>query len=86
MKLKELLNLITKKHILGKLIAKIYVIEYQKRGLPHAHILIFLHEDDKTEFENIDLIISAQIPNPIRFPQLFATVSKCNYFSQFNKM
>lgn len=26
----------------GKVIAYIYTIEYQKRGLPHAHILIIL--------------------------------------------
>ncbi len=23
-----------------------YHIEYQKRGLPHSHLLMFLHEDD----------------------------------------
>jgi hypothetical protein len=40
-KLKELINDIHKKHILGRTIAKIYVIKFQKCGLPHAHILIF---------------------------------------------
>ena len=28
--------------IFGKVIAYIYIIEYQKRGLPHAHILLIL--------------------------------------------
>jgi hypothetical protein len=32
-----------KKHVLGKVIAQINVIEFQKRGLPHAHILLILH-------------------------------------------
>jgi hypothetical protein len=41
-KLNELINDIHKKHILGRTIAGIYVIECQKRGLLHAHILIFL--------------------------------------------
>ncbi|KAH9541362.1 hypothetical protein CY35_14G059600 [Sphagnum magellanicum] len=41
-KLKELINDIHKNHILGRTIAGIYVVEFQKRGLPHAHILIFL--------------------------------------------
>jgi hypothetical protein len=41
-KLKELINDIHKKHILGCTIAGINVIEFQKRGLSHAHILIFL--------------------------------------------
>jgi hypothetical protein len=44
-KLKELINDIHKKHILGRTIAGIYVIEFQKRGLPHAHNLIFFTED-----------------------------------------
>jgi hypothetical protein len=46
-KLKELINDIRKKHILGRSIARIYVVEFQKRGLPHAHILIFFTEDYK---------------------------------------
>jgi hypothetical protein len=44
-KLKELINDIHKKHILGRTIAGIYVVEFQKRGLPHAHIFIFFTED-----------------------------------------
>ena len=42
----------------------VYTIEYQKRGLSYAHILIFLHPNDKhpTPTE-IDRIISAAIPN-----------------------
>jgi hypothetical protein len=46
-KLKKLINDIHKKHILGCMIAGIYVVEFQKRGLPHAHILIFFTEDYK---------------------------------------
>ena len=40
MKLKELLNDICNKHVLGKPLAHVYTIEIQKRGLPHAHILV----------------------------------------------
>lgn len=44
----------------------IYTIEFQKRGLPHAHILIFLHPDYKyPSSEDIDRIISAEIPDDI---------------------
>jgi hypothetical protein len=46
-KVKELINDIKKKHILGCTIAGINVIEFQKRGLSHAHILIFFVEDYK---------------------------------------
>ena len=47
LKLKSLLgDIIGKKcrrGIFGKVIGHIHVIEYQKRGLPHAHILLILH-------------------------------------------
>ena len=33
--------------VLGKVIANVHVIEFQKRGLPHAHILIILAPEDK---------------------------------------
>lgn len=41
------------------------VIEFQKRGLPHSHILLILAHDDKpTTADDIDTIVSAEIPNP----------------------
>jgi hypothetical protein len=64
-KLKELINDIHKKHILGCMIVGIYVIEFQKRGLPHAHILIFFAEDFKPHIvEDVDRMISAELLNP----------------------
>jgi hypothetical protein len=43
-----------------------YTVEWQKRGLPHAYILLYLYLDEKhpTPIE-IDKIISAQIPNKL---------------------
>jgi len=63
-KLKELINDIHKKHIFERTIARIYVIEFQKRGLLHAHILIFFTEDYKPHtVEDVDRMISAELPN-----------------------
>jgi hypothetical protein len=63
-KLKELINDIHEKHILGRMIAGIYVIEFQKCGLPHAHILIFFAEDCKPHtVEDVDRMISVELPN-----------------------
>jgi hypothetical protein len=49
--------------------ACIYTIEYQKRNLPHIHLLLFLdHGDDSyRQFltaDNIDNIILAELPSP----------------------
>jgi hypothetical protein len=54
-----------------------YTIEFQKRGLPHAHILIFLHPASKYPTPaDIDKIISAEIPNPETDQELYNLVKK----------
>ena len=71
--LKELLD--SQKGIFGKVIAHMYVIEFQKRGLPHAHILLIVDTDDKPHTpEFIDTIVSAEIPDPVAFPILHQIV------------
>ncbi len=63
-KLKELINDIHKKHIMGCTNVGIYVIECQKRGLPHAHIFIFFVENYKPHIiEDVDHMISAELSN-----------------------
>jgi hypothetical protein len=41
-KLEELKNKLFQKDILGKVRAYVYVVEFQKRGLPHAHFLLIM--------------------------------------------
>ena len=53
----------------------IYTIEFQKRGLPHAHIIIFLSPEDKIlTSEDVDRIISAEIPDEEEDPSLYKVV------------
>lgn len=47
MKLRELCKDLFHHNCLGTTCARFYVIEYQKRGLPHAHILLIFKEEDK---------------------------------------
>ncbi|CAN1188394.1 hypothetical protein LINPERPRIM_LOCUS35369 [Linum perenne] len=57
-------------------VADVQAIEFQKRGLPHAHILIFFSADDKIHSTSqIDSIISAEIPDSITDPQCYAAVT-----------
>ncbi|GFT86759.1 helitron_like_N domain-containing protein [Trichonephila clavipes] len=46
----------------------------KKRGLPHAHILVWLK--DRIRPEEIDQIISAEIPDPLIDQELFDIVTK----------
>ncbi|XP_027108916.2 uncharacterized protein [Coffea arabica] len=68
---------ITKKKIFGEVAACVYVIEFQKRGLPHAHMLIILKPEYKPlNPEAYDMIVSAEIPDPAKQPHLHFLVMK----------
>jgi hypothetical protein len=77
LKLKEYIHDISTKHVLGKCLAYIYSIEFQKRGLPHAHMLVILAEEDKiTTADHVDDVVCAEIPDPVTHPRLHAIVMK----------
>ena len=66
-----------KKKIFGKVEVLICTIEFQKRGLPHAHILLTLNEQDKiVNAIDIDEVVSAEIPNIHAHPTLHEYVVK----------
>ncbi|GBM52915.1 hypothetical protein AVEN_197220-1 [Araneus ventricosus] len=72
MKLTELLDDITKRNLFGRVISYIYAIEIQKRGLPHAHILLTLDTYSKIRTkDDIDKYVSVELPDPIADPTLF---------------
>ena len=60
-KRKELLRLIKEEGIFGHCVAHVAVIEFQKRGAPHMHLLFWIENFDETP-QNIDNVISAEIP------------------------
>ncbi|RDX46956.1 hypothetical protein OH76DRAFT_1324665, partial [Lentinus brumalis] len=56
-------------------VAQVYTIEFQKRGLPHMHLLIFLDRRDKLlDAAAVDSAIRATWPDPISEPALFQAV------------
>ncbi|XP_057426450.1 uncharacterized protein LOC130719869 [Lotus japonicus] len=75
-KLQRLMVGLKKGEYFGKVSAGMYTIEFQKRGLPHAHILLWLAPSSKLNRpELIDSFISAELPDPIACPKLFDVVS-----------
>ncbi|KAK7300142.1 hypothetical protein RJT34_10977 [Clitoria ternatea] len=63
--------------IFGKIVGYVCTVEFQKRGLPHAHILLFMHPSDRPRSpEDIDKYISAEIPDKQAYPTLFEAVQK----------
>ncbi len=74
----EFLDDLIKKGVKGKVKAYMWVIEFQKRGLPHCHLLLCYEDDDKIRTpEQLDQSISAVIPNP-RDTQLHDVITKFN--------
>ena len=64
--------------MLGRCVSKINVIEFQKRGKPHSHILIHLDDTDKLRTaSDVDSLVSAELPDPNLFPDLYEVVSSC---------
>nr|KAJ0203081.1 hypothetical protein LSAT_V11C500297320 [Lactuca sativa] len=76
-KLDSLIKDIRENKIFGIVQGVVYTIEFQKRGLPHCHICLFMHADSKRPtVEYIDPIISAEIPNTNEDPELYSLVSE----------
>ncbi|GJW79427.1 DNA helicase [Tanacetum coccineum] len=61
----------------GKIIAIVYAVEFQKRGLPHCHTLIWVDENYRIQnHEDIDAFISAELPLPEVDPVCHRIVSE----------
>ncbi|XP_059223034.1 uncharacterized protein LOC131996874 [Stomoxys calcitrans] len=74
LKVQKLLHLINKSHIFGPPRCHMYTIEWQKRGLPHVHLLVWLV--NKIRPNQIDSVISAELPVKEDDPVLFEIVKK----------
>ncbi|XP_071939243.1 uncharacterized protein [Coffea arabica] len=65
------------KKIFGEVAACVYVIEFQKGGFPHAHLLLILKPQFKLlNPQSYDRIVSAELPNPHQYPNLYFLVLK----------
>ena len=74
-KLKLFMKDIVQRSKLGRKSGYTYSIEFQKRGLPHCHLLLILNPEDKIRnAEDIDTIVNAEIPDREVFSDAYETV------------
>ncbi|KAF3634153.1 hypothetical protein FXO37_26634 [Capsicum annuum] len=70
-KLKDLKDQIIKKEIFGSVAAHVFVVEFQKRGLPHIHLLLIFKEGHKiASADQYDRYISAELSDKDKYPKL----------------
>ena len=71
-------------HVLGRVVAHMNVIEFQKRGLPHVHILLILADCDRIMSpEFVDSAVCAELPPG---PDSTSTECETNQRSRLQKI
>lgn len=64
MKVDSLIKDLMSGSVFGPIVGYVYTIEFQKRGLPHCHMLFIMRDDNKLlSSTDVDKYISAEIPN-----------------------
>nr|GEW93979.1 DNA helicase [Tanacetum cinerariifolium] len=77
MKIHQFINFIRDAQPFGKIIAVLYTVEFQKRGLPHCHTLIWIDESMRVQRDqDIDAYISAELPSKDVDPEGHRVVSE----------
>ena len=83
--LAEFLKEIIVKQLFGRVVGWVYTIEFQKRGLPHAHCLFTLapaskfnvmDEEEEELIRRIDEAVCAELPSIRQQKEMFDLVTK----------
>ena len=64
LKVHKMAEMLKSEMIFGKAQAWLYSIEWQKCGLPHCHLLLWLSADHRITPDKINNVICAEIPDP----------------------
>ena len=80
-----LIHDLTKNHIFGYCLSHFAVTEFQKRGLPHGHVLKIIDSCDRPRTpSDVDCYVSAELPDVTKEPEYFNLVTQhmihsCNH-------
>ncbi len=75
LKFKAMMEDIVVRQIFGAVQGFVWRIEWQARGLPHVHLLIILLRAINS-CRQIDAVVSAEVPDPAIFPELYCVVKE----------
>ncbi|GJS88090.1 DNA helicase [Tanacetum coccineum] len=77
MKIHQFIHYLRDAQPFGKTVAVLYTVEFQKRGLPHCHTLLWIDESVRVRRdEDIDIYISAELPSKETDPECHRIVSE----------
>ncbi|RYR46624.1 hypothetical protein Ahy_A07g032375 [Arachis hypogaea] len=83
---KILLQYASMQGTLDLLFTNVCIVEFQKRGLPHVHILLFIHPLYKPKSPvDIDKLISTEILDKFKRLKVYATVKKFIVYGQHGR-
>jgi hypothetical protein len=72
LKFKAILDDLLKNEVFGKPLCYVAVVEFQKRGLPHMHLLLTIDPDYVPHCpESVDMAITAQFVDRKEYPELY---------------
>ncbi|XP_073122002.1 uncharacterized protein [Henckelia pumila] len=75
LKFEEFKKDVVDRGVIGRVRSYSYVIKYQKRGLPHVHMLVIFDNSDKVHTPtDFDSIVRAEIPSQRDEPSLYEAV------------
>ncbi|GKA96641.1 DNA helicase [Tanacetum coccineum] len=76
-KIQALIAFLKEERIFGDVTGVLYTVEFQKRGLPHCHTLLWVDSASRIRIvEDVDRFISAELPDPRIDPEGYNVVSE----------
>ncbi|GJX10929.1 DNA helicase [Tanacetum coccineum] len=76
-KIRDYIKFVRNSQTMGDITAVLYTIEFQKRGLPHCHSLLWVTEASKINKDSdVDIYISAELPDPTQDAEGYRVISE----------
>ncbi|GJV27623.1 DNA helicase [Tanacetum coccineum] len=74
-KVRDYIEFVRDSNTFGSVTAVLYTIEFQKRGLPHCHSLLWISDESKVHEDiDVDRYVCAELPNLMTDPNTYAVI------------